>query len=227
METFWKWLLHANAKRVLASSVLVLVLVMAYWTWREFSPPKTPGLPSGNMSQKEERHSLGFQVALGDQPAEIVNPFLPKGWQPPRPPVEVAVETGTADPAVRPTRPGVVARPVIRRPIVRATRTRPAVAGERRPTRTVVVQPGAAAGPETVTLVYKGVFQGTDGKAMALIEDSRQQRSRFYKTGRDVLGLKVGDITTTEVTITDLKGKVVPVKLREPMAFELPPPRAD
>jgi len=223
METFWKWLLHANAKRVLASSVLVLVLVMAYWTWREFSPPKTPGLPSGNMPDKKERHSLGFQVSLGDQPAEIVNPFLPKGWQPPRPPVEIAVETGTADPAVEPTRPRVVTRPVIRRPIVRATRR--TVAGER-PTRTVVVQPGAAVGPETVTLVYKGVFQGTDGKAMALIEDSRQQRSRFYKTGRDVLGLKVGDITTTEVTITDLKGKVVPVKLREPMAFELPP-RAD
>jgi hypothetical protein len=207
METFWKWLSQANAKRVLASSVLVFTLVAAYWTWREFSPPKRRGLPSsGSMPDDGDHGPLGLSVALADQPFDLpTNPFLPKGWQPPRPPVET--------PVVRPTRPTTVTRPAVRRPTVRR---RPTVAPEK---------PAVAArakGAEMVTLVYKGVFQGTDGKAMALIEDSKQQRTRFYKPGRDVLGLQVGDISTTEVTITNLEGEAVPVRLREPKAFELP-----
>lgn len=211
MDTFWKWLLQANAKRVLAVSVLALVLVGAYWTWREFSPPKTRGLPSsGSMADDGDRGPLGLLLATTEQPQLSVNPFLPKGWQPPRPPVETPTER-----PVRPERPGVVTRPVLRRPGVTP---KPTVVRRRPPGDVPAVAPKA----EVVTLIYKGMFQGTDGKTMALIEDSKQQRTRFYKMGRDVLGLKVDAISTTEVSITDLKGKVVPIKLREPKAFELP-----
>jgi len=146
METFWKWLLRANAKRVLIASVSVFVLVAAYWTWREFSPPKQRGLPSsGSMPDDEDRGPLGLSVALGGNAISVpVNPFLPKGWQPPRPPVET--------PVVRPTRPTVVTRPTARRPVVRRRPTAPAVRE-----RPAVVE-GPAGGPEVVTLVYKGVF---------------------------------------------------------------------
>ena len=74
--------------------------------------------------------------------------------------------------------------------------------------------------PATFSLTYKGTFQRTDGKVVALIDDTKSQHDRFYATGEEVCGFKVCNITPKTLTIEDSDGRTFRLRLRNPKTFE-------
>jgi hypothetical protein len=73
---------------------------------------------------------------------------------------------------------------------------------------------------ETVSLTYHGILKRTDGKTLALIEDSKSKRSAFYESETELFDVKIGGITTLECEIVQPGGEPVTLKLGEPEVFE-------
>ncbi len=73
---------------------------------------------------------------------------------------------------------------------------------------------------DIVTLVYRGLFQRTDGRALALVEDSKTRSSSFYASGTKVFGVTVGAIRMDHLVVTDATGVPVTLRLKQPVSFE-------
>ena len=71
-----------------------------------------------------------------------------------------------------------------------------------------------------MSLTYRGLLKRTDGKVLALIEDSKSKGGVFYSVSNEVFGVRVGGIDTNQATVTLSDGSVLPLKLGEPVVFE-------
>jgi hypothetical protein len=74
--------------------------------------------------------------------------------------------------------------------------------------------------PPTFSLTYGGIMERTDGKVLALIEDSKSKHSRFYSAGQAVCGFKVVEITSETLTGTGPDGTSVTLKIHVPRTLE-------
>lgn len=205
--------MRANARGVLIGGVIVLMLVCAWWGWREFTPLEPEKAVKRKRDSGEEREGLGIISFLDDQLSARFNvseknPFftrvLPKA--PEMPPALPEVGIGEAPlPPMMPRREGHTRRPFLR-PV------RPTVRPEPKP------EPKG----EVVTVEYKGIFRRSDGRTLALLRDSKSESSRFYSVGADLHGMKVAQFSQNKISIVRHDGSMAGVKLGEPTDFELP-----
>ena len=151
MDAFWKWLMRANARWVFYCALVALIPVIAWWTWKEFSPlePRRPPAsafkneppPVAGIARLIERASIPGSV---DIPGQCVH-----------------ARRGRLPPPSRRTR-----RPTLARGS-RSRSSRPRTPRPRRSSR--------GHGQPDLPRPLKG----TDGKVVALIEDSKSKGSAF------------------------------------------------
>ena len=63
-------------------------------------------------------------------------------------------------------------------------------------------------------------MERTDGKVLALIEDTKSKHTRFYSAGQEVCGFKVVTITSETLTGAAPDGASVTLKIHVPRVFE-------
>jgi hypothetical protein len=201
MDAFWKWLMRANARWVFWSALAALILVIAWWTWKEFSPLEPEAAIPASALKEGPPLVLGFNVLLeefqtGTTIGVPVQVFIAP--EPPRPPSKVDVNPPPSKPENPPdSKPGNVG---------------------------VTKPPGAQPPPpkprDTVSLTYRGLFQRPDGRIMALIEDSKSKSRSFYSVSNELFGVKVGVIENEQTVLTLSDGSALPLKLGQPAVFE-------
>lgn len=203
METFWKWLMHTNARGVFCCSLSALVLVTGWWTWKEFAPVENDGLVSPIPAPGKEKPLEGLNLlAFLDKQLSVDAANAPSG--------------AFLSPPSSLSRSGKLKKPHNPRTSGHKTRPGPEAADHKpRPG-----QSNKAPKPVTVSLTYRGVFKRPDGRIMALIEDSKTESSSFYLAGNNLYGLKIGDIEMEQVDIIRVDGSSVSLKLGEPEVFE-------
>ena len=200
MDAFWKWLMRANARWVLYCAVAALILVIGWWTWKEFSPlEQEPPIPSSALKEAP-LPSLGLDALLekveSRMPTQVpANVFMAMDAQ--RPPPAVDVNPTLVNPPVKQPDGGGVRQPVVTSPQQPPPKQR-----------------------DTVSLIYRGLFRRTDGKTMALIEDSKSKSSSFYSVSNELFGVKVGAVDTNEAAVTLNDGSSAILKLGQPAVFE-------
>jgi hypothetical protein len=208
MEAFWKWLMRANARAVLAGALVVLIATVAWWLWREWRPERSASmLPhlrerTSSNSNLTELAFLDRRIAEGPGCPDG-NPFL--FYRRRLPP-------GSPDPLthVRPRAPRVDGRPDPQRPAPPPPPQRP---------RERDRQPDPPQ-RDTVILTYKGIFKRSDGSVVALVNDSKTEQGAFYKTGARLHWVRIGDFDTRQAEIVLPDGTVTRIKLGEPETFE-------
>jgi len=209
MENFWKWLMRANARAVFLGSIVALVCVGAWWTWKELSPVayRFPPPPPGSVAPPPA--GLGVMAYL-EQQAALAAAAPPDPFRLPTPP---------ARPAVAPRRDGDVARPTAPSPAPpEQPRADDAARPHRTPVATAPAQP-ARAKSGSVALTYRGLFRRPDGRVVALIEDSKSRSSEFYAAGDALFGVQVGDIAEDHAEMIRADGSSVDLQLGEPASF--------
>ena len=77
MESFWNWLMRANARAVLIVAVIAFLLVTAWWTWREVRPEDEPPPLVPSAAASRSYADLGLQEYLEREAAAGGGPPLP------------------------------------------------------------------------------------------------------------------------------------------------------
>jgi hypothetical protein len=206
MDAFWKWFMRANARGVSAGLLLALLGTSGFWVWklRQQIRESRPG--ATQPTRASLRGDLGLLAFLDEQaalpfPQVKGSPFGPNvNYVPPvDPPVGVPPDTNQVMVTVAPPD----GAPPAVRPKVERTPPPP------RPPK-----------PPPLSLTYKGIFQGTDGKVKALIEDSKSKRAAFYKAGDSVCGLRVGSIEKLTLDVETPDGASARLTVGESKTFE-------
>lgn len=190
--SFWRWLMHANAKRVLYYSLVCLLGVSAWWMWKEFAPPSSlTGIQHG--APDRAKHTQIEAVRLMDKQLAVSasvsgDPFVLRSYR-----------------RWRWTRPRkrTTSTPVSPRP------TKPTTA------KTTRVTPGET----SIGLVYHGMWILTDGKTGARIENRTSKTAGFYSPGDKLYWMKVIKVEQDYVEIESPDGKVVRLRRGSPIIF--------
>ena len=210
MDTFGKWLMQANARAVLAGSVLALLLVCGWWIWRERAPLDiTPGIASpapapsgpatlGLLDFLQSAHAVTNRL---DHSCFGRTPWAPK---PLVRPTEPPVQTPIIIPQIPPVNPPPTNQLPVQPPPPPVPPTPP---------------PPPPPPPETIRLTYRGLFQRPDGEILAWIEDSKTQRTAFYRIGDTIQGLTLKSIDGAALQIHQADNTPVILPLREPIPF--------
>jgi hypothetical protein len=205
MDAFWKWLMRSNARWVFYCALVALLLVIGYWAWREYTPlEQTAPLPTSALKDSPTPvldigdvldRSLASAPAQG--PVNVFRAPEPPSPPPPSVPPPAPNKPPPAAPPVQPTVPTVANPPEVQPPSAPPVKVR-----------------------DTVSLTYRGLLKRTDGKVLALIEDSKSKGGVFYSVSNQLFGVRVGGIDTHQATVTLSDGSVLPLKLGEPVVFE-------
>ena len=210
METFWKWLMRANARALYACAIVVLALATAWWTWREFQPvdslaPIAPGtdrerpsLPLGVLAQLQRQVDEGSAV-----PDNLF--LISRG---PRAVVPVQRPPRTIRFPTRP--PRQIAQP----------EPKPEPEPEPEPIRPPPPPPPPPEPRVSVSLTYHGLFTRPDGRTLALVEDSESGARRFYQPGDPVHGMTIESASFGTLTVKDAGNTTVSLRMGEPQLFE-------
>ncbi len=198
MDAFWKWLIRANARAVLGAALLALLAVTAWWVWRELAPPVdyTPaGVPRAPAPDLPEVGILARIEREADRASESpeVSPFVDRGRRVERP------RPPRRDPPRRPRPPPDDEGPDDEGPYVEP------------PPRRV-----------TVTLEFRGLYQGSDGRVLALIHDRRAGAARFRAIGDTLHGFTLEAIDLAAATLRSPDGARVPLPIRVPQTIDMP-----
>lgn len=196
MDSFWKWLMRANARGVFIVSVIVLVLVLAWWVWREFAPlERGISMVPGAGGTDKSRDSLGLLAFLEEE----------RGRDSVQPPPYFFLNLPA--PYVAPSTNAVATN---LEPVVAVAPVKPA---------DPKAAPPAPKKKEVTTLVYKGKVQRTDDQVLALIGDSKSGGSKFYRSGDEVCGMVLGEFSKEEARVA-VGGEEVVLEFGKPANFE-------
>jgi len=206
MEAFWRWLMRANARGVFGCALLALILVGGWWTWRELAGQDNEfQAPTAGLSGKppDYPHLLTFldEHSPSDLVDTVRNPFA----------LSRPVRTKPRDPNPKP-----VFVPFVRPDPIPTPPRRPTPPPRPRPPRRPTPPPKPR---DIVQLTYCGILKRTDGRKVALIEDSKTNRRSFYRLGSDVHGTRVADIGFDSVTLKLADGSTATLTLGEPGSF--------
>lgn len=190
LENAREWLMRTNARLVLAWCIAALVIVSALGGWYLMRPLDMPMPSLPNPFKQKPQLSIGILDMLT---AEAVNKTYVAGNNP---------FLGA------PQREVVTLGPV---PPPNITSTSPP------PPK--ITKPVAPKKPDTVSLTYRGIFIKSDGKRLALIEDSKSGKKEFYSEGSDLFGVIISNIETGQVEVTTVDGQTVPMTIRKPSVF--------
>jgi hypothetical protein len=186
MEAFWRWLMRANARGVFGCAMIALIVVGAWWGWREMAGlDKEFHTPTAGLDGKPPDYPqlLAFlsQHSPSDLADTVRNPFA----------LSRRVRTKPRAPDAVPPIPEPEPEP---EPPPKPPPTPPPPEPEPPP-------PPPPPTRDTVQLTYRGIFKRTDGKKVALIEDSKSKRRSFYRLGARVHGTRVAEINFDSVTL--------------------------
>lgn len=194
MDTFWKWLMRADARVVLPCALGALILVSGWWTWKLLSPVKSP-LPNITPVQKAKfRSPLAFTNCLAD-PDSV--PAFTSSRNPFEAPFRWVIPRDTNDVAVTPT-----TIPVPSTGTVTHAHTDPP------PPK-----------PKT-TLTYHGMFERADGTILALIGNSVAGKSSFYAATGIVGSLRISGISTQELFLVTSDGVTNTIPFGKSYSFD-------
>jgi hypothetical protein len=189
METFWKWLMRTNARMVFLVALIALVLVSGWWWWKLSHPLPYKEIKMASTPRTRPHVGLGIDNIFSEEQKkmqpETTNPFDAEN-------IEFYYMSLT--PPEKPVPPVSTGTPPVQPP-------------PRKPPIT-----GKEPKPSPVYLTYKGLFQRTDGKITALIENSRSKQSEFYEAGQEVFGLKINEIGMEQISLTNDIGVEVIIK---------------
>lgn len=187
MESFWKWLMHANARALFVIALLILLLVLGWCAWVIGHPrqPAPPDVAHAKQPAAYPETTLGILACISNESNAAawvlpVNPF--------RPTLEsLAANNEPISNILRvarlPNRAVTNDDPFA---AMRGTRNVPVGTGSRN------VRPAAGAPasvPVAPVLTYRGYFQRPDGKFAALFHDSAAQTASFYVPGDEFNGV--------------------------------------
>jgi hypothetical protein len=181
-----QWLRKANAKAVFACLLVAFLGVSAFWVYSLMSEVKKPSIAPLSRSRNLKNLPLGV-IALADSVSASINDSFP------------SVSPFAGAPAVPKNRTRPEYTPRTRPDIdsfLNRFRRKPADSNRPEVNR-----------PETVSLVYKGIFKRSDGVKMALIENSKSGRSSFYKIDGDIFGMTLNTIEAESIEILQENGE--------------------
>jgi len=202
MDAFWKWLMRTNARWVFYCALAALLLVIAWWTWKELSPLEPEAVIPASALKDNPPPVLGIDALLDGARSKA--------------PLEVPVNVFVALEPLRAPKTDPTAN-------VTPNWTQP-------PTLNPTVKPPGEAQPppppvkprDTLRLTYRGLLRRPDGKTVALIEDSKSKGSAFYPVStNDLFG--VGKLATIDTNRADLilkDGSVIPLMFGTNVLFE-------
>ncbi len=186
-----RWLKKANAKSVFACLLASLIAVSSLWTVRLMSEVRKSGITASSRGRNKILLPLGILELVKSVEQTIDDSF----------------------PSVSPFAgaPALARRQHIPRQKKPNNRSSSFLDRFRNKPPPKKPKNNAQNRPETVSLVYKGIFKRSDGVTMALIEDSKSGRSRFYGTDADVFGMTVRGIESETIEIIQEDG--APIEL--------------
>lgn len=187
METFWKWLMRTNARKVFLCALIALILVSGWWGWKLSRPPQYGEIKMVSTPKTRSHIGLGINTLFSEEQKKMQydgnNPFNADD-------IQFYYTSPLPSPKPRPSEtieePSV--QPFPRKPSPKVSKSEP------------------------VYLTYKGLFQRTDGKIVALIENSKSKQSEFYEGGQEIFGLKINEIRMEEILLTNNVGEEVIIK---------------
>ncbi len=208
MDTFWHWLMKANARAVLLIAILVLLLVSGWWFWQELHPPKRAELTDLPLPERSELRPLGL-LAMVDQQLALGRPEVPDT---PFRPYEQTRRIPALIPSTLPDAPDVP---------VAVDSTDP---GRTRPVRPIPSSirprfPRRPPGPNEVALVYRGLLRTTDGHLRAFVLDSKSGRARFYRQGDELGPYRVGESTSEALILYDSANEAVTISFGDQLTY--------
>lgn len=187
METFWKWLMRTNARAVFLCALIALILISGWWWWKLSRPPQYEEIKMVSTPKTRTHVGLGINTLFSEEQKKMQydenNPFNAE---------DIQFYYTSPPPSLKPKLSGVIREPSTQPP-------------SRKPSPQVSKS-------EPVYLTYKGLFQRTDGKIVALIENSKSKQSEFYEGGQEISGLKINEIRMEEVLLTNSVGEEVIIK---------------
>ena len=202
MDNLWAWFKRANAKAVLAAAVVVLLAAIAWWTWKTltplaFAPPALP--PASSAKPPPPLGLLAFIEQEGAVKMKPTDPslFVLPAFLKPKPPEVTNPDVRGVDVPTPPQPPKPVPTPV--------------------PTPTPT--PAATPKRDVLSILYRGLYQRSDGGVMALIEDSKSHSASYYPAGTNVFGLTVSNVAPEELTVTTPDGETSLLKRGEAALF--------
>ena len=214
METFWNWLMRANAKALFIIALLAFIGITTWRVWIEVQAlrPKTEPPPVRRPTSTEALElpayrELGLLRLISNQLARAdatipVSPFRPAfddllaEWAESAdlsdddgvPTTEAQREAAREEAAQR----EVAAKAEAER---EAAKEREAQAQRQRRER-------ERAAPPPPRLTYRGLFKRTDERTAAWIHDSSTDQLRFYPVGESLHGLTVTAADLQSLTLT-------------------------
>ncbi len=201
MDSFWKWLMHLNARRVCTVCMLAFLCVIGWRATIEFRPGSNTALPSssGGKFVESEYKDLGAIAFVEEQlnpeyGIVPVSPFRPPADAMPTNQVVSGDMTVTLhhDRFKPPKQPKGGALITVKPP--------PRVDGfDWDDTKNDPKRPRRPSRP--IRVYYRGVLERTDGATLAWISNSRRTSSRFIKAGDYLFGAKVISIEENRLKV--------------------------
>jgi hypothetical protein len=205
MDNFWKWLMRANAHAVFFSALAGLLLVCGWWTWKELSPDQDVMPLTPSSSRDRAADGLGLTTYLDKEVDRDVANLPPD-------PFAYDQSSKLFQPMVATQQAPVVV--AVKAPPPPAAHTPPAVKTH---------APPAAPVRQLTALTYRGLMKRTDGRTLALVQDSKTGKTRFYQVGEklDALsGIRIEKIDERTASVLDVAGQPIQLKFGEPVSFE-------
>lgn len=201
--------MQANAKALFVIALLVLLGVVAWRGWVEFTAEThlAPEEQATGRAEFKPGKALGLidfatnQLAWAGAPPQ--DPFLPT--------LDALASDPDAIAAIRARRAraggegGAPGGDGVKDPFAHLRGKRVIPSG--------VAQPGPS--PDIPRLTYKGFFKGPDGVAAALLHDSSLNAETFKTVGADLHGATLLEVDMRHVTIRLADGDVVDLSLNE------------
>ncbi len=186
-----RWLKKTNAKAVFACLLASLIAISSIWTLRLMSEVRKPRIIASNQGRNKTMLPLGILDLVASIEQTVVDSFP-------------SVSPFAGAPAKQHRKPYIPKNRPVRDP------KRPFF--NRFQPRTNAPPVNVVKKPETVSLIYKGVFKRSDGVTMALIEDSKSGRSGFYGADADVFGMTLKGIEMETIEIIQEDGDPIELK---------------
>lgn len=197
--------MRANARAIFGGAVVGLVLVTGWWTWREIAHEEEVSTNTSIASIEKPQPDIGL-VAFMDKQLEgysaplPANPFFAD--QPEKNDNrnrKAPADDEVFDPAADPPDDPQNNKPKNNNPNV-----------PRQPEKK----------KEVVSLTYRGMVKLSDGKLMAVVQDTMTKQTKFYDIHSEIFGMSIKALAEREATITDSVGAEVLLPFGTPVKFE-------
>lgn len=192
MVNFWRWMARANARAVFFCLLAGLLIVTAWWIYKEHAPTQVPTYVPAAPVKDQSLVDLGVLAFINEQLA-------------------IAGKYVRRDPYFHEFEPRRISEVSAPGPLVEV------VDAPVEPPR--LSPPPPPSGPKMVTLLYHGMVVRPDGKTVAILENKDTGRSFSLTNGAVVGAYQVQNIAMKEIELSRSDGTPVILNLGSPQAI--------